>query len=116
MKSLLVLLCLCGMVTAHAQDGRDPTQVPRQAQPSVAAPDASDLTSREGMAVVVREGVSYLVEGTRLYRVGQMLGTSRIERITETEVWLRSGKVLRKLPRFAGIVRKPAAKEKGSNP
>ena len=116
MKALFVLLCLCAMVTVHAQDGRDPTQMPRQAQPSVAVPDSSDLTSREGMAVVVREGIPYLVDGTRLYGVGQKLGTARIERITETEVWLRSGKTLRKLPRFAGIVRKPAAKDKGSNP
>jgi nitrogen fixation/metabolism regulation signal transduction histidine kinase len=40
----------------------------------------------------------------------------KIERITETEVWLRSGKTLRKLQRFSGIERKPAAKAKGYTP
>ena len=58
----------------------------------------------------------YLVDGTRLYGVGQKLGAFRIERISETEVWLRNGKELRKLPRFAGIQRKVAAESKGSKP
>jgi hypothetical protein len=60
------------------------------------------------MAVVVRGGKPMLVQGTRLYGVGQMLGKFRIERISETEVWLRQGSELRKIPRFAGIQRREA--------
>jgi hypothetical protein len=55
--------------------------------------------------VIVREGQPYLVVGTRLYAQGQMLGAVRVERITETEVWLRDGKTLHKKPIFAGISR-----------
>jgi hypothetical protein len=39
-----------------------------------------------------------------------------IERINETEIWLRKGKELLKLPRFSGIERKPSAESKGSKP
>ncbi len=117
----LVALCLGLVGAVQAQGMRDPTQAPREVQSGVGATDLTDplgLASREGlgMAVVVRDGVPYLVDGTRLYGVGHQLGTARIERITETEVWLRSGKTLRKLQRFSGIERKPAVKSKGSNP
>ncbi len=118
----LLALCLGTMGLALAQGMRDPTQAPREVQSSLgsaqALPDAENQSVREatGMAVVVRDGVPYLVDGTRLYGVGQMLGTAKIERITETEVWLRSGKTLRKLQRFSGIERKPAAKAKGYTP
>jgi hypothetical protein len=99
--------------TLHAQTLRDPTQPP--AVPG-AGIEGSTVTgeplSDGGMAVVVRDGKPYLVSGTRLYGVGQKLGQFRIERISETEVWLRNGADLRKLPRFAGVRRvesKPAA-------
>ena len=58
------------------------------------------------MAVIVRDGQSYVVAGTRLIAQGQMLGDARIERISETEIWLREGKSLRKVQRYAGIQRK----------
>jgi hypothetical protein len=37
--------------------------------------------------------------------VGQMLGGERIERISETEVWLRAGTHTRKLALFEGVQR-----------
>lgn len=117
---LALSLGLAGAV--QAQGMRDPTQAPREVQSTLGlaqdGADPSGLPPAEptGMAVVVRDGVPYLVDGTRLYGVGQKLGAARIERITETEVWLRSGKTLRKLQRFSGIERKPAAKDKGSPP
>jgi hypothetical protein len=118
----LLALCIGLVGAAQAQGMRDPTQAPREAQAVTGATtdptDPSGPAAREGngMAVVVRDGVPYLVDGTRLHGVGQKLGSARIERITETEVWLRSGKTLRKLQRFSGIERKPAAKDKGSLP
>ncbi len=58
------------------------------------------------MTIIVRNGRPHLVMGTRLYAQGQKLGQARIERISETEVWLREGGVLRKLPQFQSIQRR----------
>lgn len=99
-------LVWCGGV--HAQDARDPTRAPPGATaqaPEAAKPD-SGAALLEGTAVVMREGKPYLASGTRLYGVGQQLGSSKIERITETEVWLRSGTQLQKIQRFEGIQRR----------
>ena len=94
----------------QAQTLRDPTVPPVAAAGVVhgAAPGAvSALTSIQpgGMAVLVRDGVPYLVVGTRLYAKGQMVGQARIERISETEVWLRESGVVRTVPVFGGIHR-----------
>ena len=101
---VIALLMLC--VGAHAQAQRDPT-IPRAssglfgASGDTLAPtlDAGPLT------VIVRNGQPFLVVGTRLVAQGQKLGDTRVERITETEIWLREGGQLRKVPRFAGIQR-----------
>ena len=58
------------------------------------------------LSVLVVDGQPYLVVGTRLYAQGQQLGAARIERITETEVWLREGRSLRKISNFVGIQRR----------
>jgi hypothetical protein len=107
-------LLTCGAV--GAQVARDPTVAPPEVM-AAPGPAQSDMPwGGAGVAVVVREGKPYLVSGTRLYAVGQAIGAFRIVRISETEVWLRSGKDLRKVPRFAGIQRKPSATPGGSNP
>jgi hypothetical protein len=101
---------------AQAQPLRDPT-VPPPAAGGVAlgaAPGAASTVPSiqpGGMAVLVRDGVPYLVVGTRLYARGQKVGQASIERITETEVWLREAGVVHKVPVFGGIQRqvsKPA--------
>lgn len=98
--------------TLHAQALRDPTQPPAMAGMGPEGSVTADAPLGDGgVAVVVRDGKPFLVSGTRLYGVGQKLGQFRIERISETEVWLRNGADLRKLPRFAGVQRsvsKPA--------
>lgn len=92
---------------ANAQPQRDPTMPPPSvAQPESAAVATPSLDTR-ALAVVVRGGVSHLVVGTRLYAVGQQVGAAKIERISETEVWLRENGTLTKLPLFAGIDRHP---------
>jgi hypothetical protein len=65
------------------------------------------------MAVVVRDGVPYLVQGTRLYAKDETIGQARIVRITETEVWLREAGQLKKIPVFSGIERR-AVKPEGN--
>jgi hypothetical protein len=88
---------------AHAQDAqRDPTVAPSATtgQPS---PSPAGV---EGMTVLVRDGKPALVVGTRQYAPGDMVGSMRLQRITEKEVWFHDGSAVIKVPRFAGIERK----------
>lgn len=92
---------------AGAQTLRDPTQPP----PIVAANGLNEVgqpaaVQSGSVAVVVHKGVPHLVVGTRLYAQGQKVGLARIERITETEVWLREDGMLRKVQVFGGIERR----------
>lgn len=105
-----LLLALAGGVTS-AQSQRDPTLPPLDAGVAV-TPNAARSLSFDSNAttVIVRRGRRYLAVGTRLYASGEKLGAARIERITETELWLREGGVLRKLPFFEGIERHAASK------
>jgi hypothetical protein len=110
------LHCLMGVllgaafVTAGAQSLRDPTLPPAEAAVAGAPAGASTFGfDSSATAVIVRNGRSYLAVGTRLYAPGEKLGQARIERISETEVWLRESGVLRKVPLFAGIERRAAA-------
>jgi hypothetical protein len=84
-----------------AQEARDPTVAP--AETGTIGPSPLGV---EGMTVMVRDNKSYLVVGTRLYAPGDAVGTVRVERITETEVWFHDGKGIIKVPRFTGIERK----------
>jgi hypothetical protein len=123
MNPLCRSACLLGLLagafagtTALAQDLRDPTIPPAQASQPLSASATDVPWDEQGVAVVVRDGKSFLVNGTRLYGVGQSIGAYRIVQIAETEIWLRKGKELLKLPRFTGIERKPSAESKGSTP
>lgn len=108
------------LLAGAAQAQRDPTQPPPEAlaTPAAAGATASDgpWGGTAGMAVVVRDGKPFVVSGTRLYGVGQKVGEMQITQISETEVWLRRGTEVRKLPRFAGIQRKPSDEARGSTP
>lgn len=102
------LLALCAQLGwADAQSLRDPTVPPAEAglAGSGAAGTLPAGNEPGSMGVLVRDGRPYLVAGTRLYAQGQKLGAARIERISETEIWLREGGVLRKVPLFADIQR-----------
>ena len=105
--SVVVLLWTL-LVPVYAQE-RDPTIPPPQVGAAALGVTPQQPWGSDGMAVVARDGKSSLVVDTRLYGVGQKVGSSYIERITESEVWLREGKVIRKVPRFAGIVRREVA-------
>jgi len=98
--ALAVVLPLCAHLSL-AQELRDPTVAPgtQTTTPGLAT------AGSEGMTVLVRAGKPYLVVGTRLYAVGDTVGMMRVDRITESEVWLHDGRALIKVPRFAGIER-----------
>lgn len=92
---------------ADAQSLRDPTLPPAEAGLASPAPGAQSLgIAPAAMTIIVRDGRPYLAVGTRLYAKGEKLGQARIERISETEVWLREGGVLRKVSQFPGIERR----------
>ena len=86
-----------------AQSLRDPTQPPGTGAGGVAAPARASAPT---WSVIVVDGKRHVATGTRLYAEGQMLGRARIERITETEIWLREGQALRKVPLYAGVQRR----------
>jgi len=115
LQPVLLLLVLLSL-GVHAQVLRDPTQPPSELGAGPGAAASIGPLGSEGMAVIVRDGKPFLVVGTRLYAPGQSVGAARIERITETEVWLREGKDLRKLPRFTGIQRSAAATSPACGP
>jgi len=106
------LCCLVGLtcaVTGSAQPLRDPTVAPVAA--GLSGPDAAqreDVLKSGSISVLTRQGVRYLMHGTRLYAVGQRIGQARIERIAETEIWLREGGQLQKVQVFSGVQRHAA--------
>jgi len=105
---LMALASLLGPACVGAQE-RDPTQPPASvAQAPAAGVANTEAIAIDASAIVLRNGKPFLVSGTRLYAVGQSIGPYKIERISETEVWLRQGKELRKIPRFNGIERHTA--------
>lgn len=101
---MIATTLLLGVCPASAQDGRDPTVAPTETGTALQSP-----TGVEGMTVLVRNNVPYLVVGTRLYAPGDKVGNLRVERISETEVWFHDGTTRTKVPRFAGIQRKVIA-------
>ena len=109
-----LLLAMGVMTCAIAQVTRDPTLPPEGAGQDALASPAARPAGIEGGAftIIVRNGVPSLVVGTRLYSRGQKLGNATIERIAETEVWLREGRVVRKVSQFQGIERRPESSVK----
>jgi hypothetical protein len=110
--TLALLTAVCAWVLpVAAQSLRDPTLPPWGS--GSGGGNGSGATPVRGLhgplSVLVIDGQNYLVVGTRLYAQGQQLGAARIERITETEVWLREGKELRKISNFVGIQRRSVA-------
>ena len=108
-RVLVVLLSASSVAAAHAQDLRDPTVAPMATRIEPGAPAPTPWGGEGGMSVIVREGRAGLVVGTRVVQPGQKVGRWTLERITETEVWLRDGSVLRKVARFSGIQRRDTA-------
>lgn len=96
-------------VQAPMQVVRDPTLPPSMATAESGAPAPSPWGGEGGMSVIARDGKAGLVVGTRVVYPGQRIGPWVLERITETEVWLRDGAKLRKVSRFSGIQRRDPA-------
>ena len=96
-----------------AQTMRDPTVPPAAARPTAATPNApggvtAPLSTPKHLVRI--DGVPYVVEGTRRRGVGDLLGSARIERITETDVWVSEGGSVTRIP-LHGLVVKQVAVE-----
>jgi hypothetical protein len=111
--SWLIALALSfgsSLVSAHSQ--RDPTVPPPFSAAALAALASSELVETSigiesgDMTIIVRNGLPYLVIGNLFYGEGDTIGPVRIERITETEIWLREAGTLRKLSMFQSIQRR----------
>jgi hypothetical protein len=104
---LLMMLPACWLPAA-AQGLRDPTLPPFGfGSGSSGARSMQSLRGiRAPLSVIAVDGRWHLVIATRLYAEGEKLGEARIERITETEVWLREGRELRKISNFVGVQRR----------
>jgi hypothetical protein len=104
---LVVILLFFAWDTVAAQSVRDPTSPPKVLVPT-GSQSAADLLDIEPgtMTIIVRNGRPYLVIDTLFYAQGDKIGKVLIERITETEIWLRAGGVLRKLSQFPGVQRR----------
>lgn len=50
-------------------------------------------------------GRRYVVDGRRRLGVGDALGGTRIERITDSAVWVREGNTVTRLPFYGGVVK-----------
>ncbi len=105
----LVITWLVISLSAFAQTMRDPTALPASLGVAAGTDTPAGLVLEPGQIVVLqRDGTHYLVLGTRLYARGQTVGITKIERITETEVWLQENGSVRKVPVYGGITRRTA--------
>ncbi len=103
---LMVISLLFVFSRVVAQSLRDPTLPPPVAKLANVRSAETPLGIESGsITIIVRNGLPYLVIGTRLYAQGETIGPVRIDLITETEIWLREGGVLRKVSQFPGIQR-----------
>ena len=101
----VAILGLSVVAAANSQDLRDPTIAPSAARIEPGSPAPSPWGVEGGVSVIVRDGKAGLVVGTRVVQPGQKVGRFTLERVTETEIWLRDGVVLNKVARFGGIQR-----------
>ena len=104
---LVVILLFFTWDTVAAQSVRDPTSPPKELVPT-GSQSAADLLDIEPgtMTIIVRNGRPHLVIGASFYAEGDKIDNVLIERITETEIWLRAGGVLRKVSQFPGVQRR----------
>jgi hypothetical protein len=81
---------------------RDPTQPPAAyGKPVSAVRLGVDSVKPEQLVTI--NGVLYLVWNGRRYKTGDNIEGGRVERISESEVWLKTAGTVRKLPVFSGV-------------
>ena len=104
-----------GSTHGQSTPRRDPTQPPAGYAAPVGAPrDPIEAFKPEHLMMV--DGQRYLVWQGRRYRVGDTLQGARIERLEESEVWLRNEGGLRKLALYPRIEKRSTTNAAASVP
>jgi hypothetical protein len=110
MKRAMAILALVALqVQAASETRRDPTQPPPGYGPQKAATARDPLEAVRPEHIVVANGQRYLMWQGRRFGLGDTLQGAKIERIDETEVWLRNDAGLRKLALYPRIEKRPSA-------
>ena len=111
MKNRPLLLAALLLLGGAVQAQRDPTVAPPQAGLNAASNSTTAPPATLNADAVVRvDGKAFLVVDGRLLAPGQSDGSTQVERITESEVWLRRDGVLHKLTRYPGVLRQPPSR------
>ena len=113
-RTCVLTLALAGSaLSAAAQTPKPaPMRDPMVPPLSIARPAAANLETggpsepppppRQLLTV---DGQRYVVDGRRRLGVGDALGSTRIERITDSAIWVREGNTVTRLPFYAGVVK-----------
>ena len=104
----LPLLCAALLPDIAGAAWRDPTEPPAEVRAAAASASASAPGEAEAASprhIIVANGRSYVVDRGRRLGVGELLGSSRIERIGSDAVWLRDGELVRRVPLYPGVSR-----------
>lgn len=109
----LALALAGGALCAAAQTSKPaPLRDPMVPPLSIARPAAANLETGgpsepppPPQQLLTVDGRRYVVDGRRRLGVGDALGNTRIERITDSAVWVREGNTVTRLPFYAGVVK-----------
>lgn len=103
----------CAALPALAQNAsspRDPMVPPlaiaRPAAATVNGPEVAAEPPPTPQQLLTVDGRRYVVDGRRRLGVGDSLGSTRIERITDSAVWVRDGSTVTRLPFYGGVVKR----------
>jgi hypothetical protein len=106
----IALASACAVLPAMAQNApapRDPMVPPLSiARPAANATEAVAEPPPAPQQLLTVNGRRYVVDGRRRLGVGEPLGSARIERITDSAVWVRDGSTVMRLPFYGGVVKR----------
>lgn len=85
---------------------RDPMVPPLAiARPAASQAEVAPEPPPTPRQLLTVDGKRYVVDGRRRLGVGDALGGTRIERITDSAVWVREGNTVTRLPFYGGVVK-----------
>lgn len=107
----LAMLIATAALPAAAQNAplRDPMVPPLSIARPAANPGVLDAASEPPPApqqLLTVNGKRYVVDGRRRLGVGDALGGTRIERITDSAVWVRDGNTVTRLPFYGSVTKR----------
>jgi hypothetical protein len=109
--AIAIAIAISAMPTAaqNVPALRDPMVPPLSIARPAANAGAADVVAEPPPApqqLLTVGGRRYVVDGRRRLGVGDALGSTRIERITDSAVWVRDGSTVTRLPFYGGVVKR----------